>query len=747
MSLEPFIQDLAIILGVAGLVSLLFQKIRQPVVLGYIIAGMIVGPYTPPFPLITDTSGVKVWAELGVIFLMFSLGLEFSFRKLASVGISAGFTAIIEVFLMIFLGFTCGKLLHWPSMDSFFLGAMLSISSTTVIIKALEELQFKKHRFAEIIFAILIVEDLFAILILVGLSNMALHHEFSGFSLFVAAYKLVLVVGSWFLMGYFLIPGFIRYVGSVGNREMLTIVSLGLCLGLVVFSAYFDYSVALGAFIMGSILAESVESRRIEERMESLRDLFAAIFFVSVGMLINPQSIFMQIGPILLITGVTIFGKILSTTIGAFSTGQSLKTSIQVGFGIAQIGEFSFIIAGLGTSLGVLTEDLYGIGVAVSLITTFSTPYLIRMSEQMAIQIESRLPSQLKTLLSHYGRWMLKQQTDVQRSNVFYKKLFKWGINGLVLSVLFILSKAFFLPWMQGLWVHPFWPTVATWLMTVFVSTPCIWAMLSIFKSNTKNEARRLFIHAPVAGIHVISQLFALFWLGTLSLEFFETQIVIFMVAVLGILILTVFYKKIETTYRWFEKRFFSAFENTVEPTFSHLAPWDAHLVRFQIHPNALLAGKCIAETKLRTDHGVSVVVIQRGARILVAPASTEFLLPQDELLILGNDEQLDAVRSLIEHPSEPQKAGSNLSSYALRLIFINAHSPMVFQTIRETKIRETCGAMVVGIERGNTRTMNPESTEKLQPGDTLWIVGETFKLDQLEEALCPPKNPGYAGT
>ncbi len=734
MHLMPLIHDLAIILAVAGIVSLIFQKIRQPVVLGYITAGIIVGPYTPPYSLVTDIGGIKIWAELGVIFLMFSLGLEFSFRKLASVGLSAGSTALFEVISMLSLGFLAGKVLGWSSMDSLFLGAMLSISSTTIIIKALDELKLKSHHFAEIIFGVLIVEDLVAILILVVLSTIAAGKSISGLAILVAAGKLVLVIGGWILAGYFIVPELIRYVSQVGNNEMMTIVSLALCLLLVVFSAFFEYSVALGAFIMGSILAESTESHRIEERMESLRDVFAAIFFVSVGMLIDPIALWHNKGAVAFITVITIIGKVLSTTIGALISGQTLRTSIQVGFGLTQIGEFSFIIAGLGVTLGVTSDFLYPVGVAVSLITTFTTPYMIRLSYRFAAFIETKIPNRVKTILTAYASWTQKKRADATRNQEFYQLLLRWVINGLIVSMIFVLSGEVVLPIIWEKISNSNGSSAASWLGTALISAPFIWGMLTTFKDFEIKTLNRI---GPHGGALVISRLAAALWLGALSLEFFPVKNVIPIVFVLLFGLFVLLYKQIETSYHWLEKRFMQTFEakeksKFQESQFRHLAPWDAHLVRIKVHPNAGIVGKSIAESRIRTRFGSSIVAIQRGLKTIVAPNPNEIIFPKDELLLLGTDEQLDAIHPEIEKPLGLEDPLHTIFNYELKQILITETSSLKDQSIRASNIRENYEAMIVGIERADQRIMNPESDMKLKGGDTLWVVGEKEKLDQL---------------
>ncbi len=746
MHLAPMIHDLAIILGIAGLVSLLFQKIRQPVVLGYIIAGIIVGPYTPPFPLVTDTQGIKLWAELGVIFLMFSLGLEFSFRKLAKVGLTAGVTATVEVLFMSFLGFGAGKFLGYTSMDCLFLGAMLSISSTTIIIRALDELKLKTRRFAELIFAILVVEDLLAILVIVTLTTIALNKSLSSLVLLIAIAKLILVIGGWFIAGYFIIPRFMKYVGRVGTDEMLTLLSLGLCLILVVFASYFHYSVALGAFIMGSILAESTESHRIQERIAPLRDLFAAIFFVSIGMLLNPRVLWHNLGAVAILSFLTIAGKIVSTTIGSLATGQTLRNSIQVGFGLAQIGEFSFIIATLGTTLNVTNDSLYPIGVAVSIVTTFTTPYLIRISNTFAIYLEDHLPDRMKYTLSHYIVWMQSRKVDGAKKKIFYEQLLRWFLNGLIVSIIFITCSEFMIPFIIPILREKissykiadqiFTPTVG-WFATVGISSPFIWAMLSVFKSYQGGVDQSVLTSFLRPGVLLIFRFLSLIWLGALSLNFFPIRYAISITGFFLVGFFGLFYRQIEASYAWFEKQFLSTFEKDQEDesqddVLKGLAPWDARLVRIRVHPHAQLEMKSLMDSKLRNQFGINVIAIQRGSFMIVAPKPDEMILPQDELLVLGTDDQIEAVRPLIEKPPGFEDRSSPLDDYEVRQIQISGHSIFAGKTIRSSLIREKFNSMVVGIEEQGHRVVNPSPDVRLSSGDILWIVGRKEDLTRM---------------
>lgn len=734
MHLPPLIRDLAVILAVAGIVTLIFQRIRQPVVLGYLVAGLIVGPYTPPFPMVKDVPNIKTLAELGVIFLMFSLGIEFSFRKLARVGVSASFTACFEAIVMSSLGILAAWLFGWSFIDGIFLGAILSISSTTIIIKALDELNLKTRRFAEIIFGILIVEDLIAILILVALTTLVSAQSFSGMVLAQSAAKLALVVGSWFLAGYFVIPRFIRYVGKFRSDETLMIISVGLCLSLVAFAAYFEYSAALGAFIMGSILAESTESHRIEEMIKPLRDLFAAIFFVSVGMLIDPMAIWTHKGAILAITAVTIGGKVLSTSMGALITGQSLKTSVLVGFGLAQIGEFSFIIAGLGLSLGIMSEFLYPVAVAVSLITTFTTPYMIRFAPTIAEAIEKVLPASVLHAIERYTLWLERRATRRGRDPELNKLMLRWMLNGFVVTVIWVLVAELAMPIIENMIGNHVWAIALGWIGAIVLSAPFIWAMLSALLSRQISGANESKRH-PTA--FLVMQLVTLFWFAVLSLSYFPARYVGIITALLGMLLFTRLYRQLGASYHWFEEGLTQVFKNAEksEPSrdvFFELAPWDEHLVRLKVHADAEIAGKTLAMTGLRSRYKVNVVAIQRGSRAIVAPAPDQPIFPKDELLVLGKDEQIEQVRPLIEKSLAPISFVESISGYELRHFAIDDDSPLLGRSIRQSEIREGFGALVVGIERRGRRIMNPDSDMVIEIHDGLWIVGSSDKLDEL---------------
>ncbi len=717
--LPPLIFDLAIILAMAGLMSFICHKIKQPVVLGYILAGVIVGPYTPPFQLVKDLPTIHTLAELGVIFLMFTLGLEFSFRKLLSVGVTAVIAAAFEVLFFLFVGYWIGISFGWSKMDSIFLGAMLSISSTTIIIKALEELKLKHHKFAGLIFGILIVEDLFAILLLVGLTTISTTNEFSPVVLASASMNLLIVVGSWFIVGYFLVPRMISYIGKKGNPEMLTLVSVGLCLSLVVIAASFGYSAALGAFIMGSILAETRLIHEIETLMAPIKDLFGAVFFVSIGLMINPAIIWEYKETIAILCVVTIIGKIFITSSGALVSGQNFRNSLQVGLGLAQIGEFSFIIASLGLTLKATSEKLYPIGVAVSLITTFTTPYLIKYSDAIATNLESRLPWWGREALNRYEVWW-KYRTRTQEHLKGIAPIFaRWLLNGIVMTFIFRLSFQYLSPGIA-------------WGTAFLLSLPSIWGMIFSSKQTleTLKGTQNLLKLMTVLVLPVLTSV----WIAILSAKYFSWMYVLTVTLVFIVVAYFVLFRRLQDHYQWLEKTFLETFtvrKDKTEGTLSLLAPWDSHLINLQVHPNATLVGKSLLEANLRKRFGINIVAIERGVKTIIAPKPSESIHPGDTLIILGNDEQLLLARPELEVPTEKTNL-PDASAYKLKHFIVGFESRFAGKTIRDSGIRDDYHAMVVGVERASERIINPDTDFMFITDDIVWIVGEQELVGKL---------------
>ena len=478
MTHTEFLKDLAIIMMIAGLISLLFHRLKQPVVLGYLLAGMIVGPHTPPMPLVTDVATIQTLAELGVVFLLFSLGLEFSLKRLKAVGLTAIVAAITEIVLMIWLGYQIGLAFGWSEMDALFLGAMLSISSTTIIVKALEELGLKRQRFAQLIFGVLIVEDILAIALIALLSGMAMTGEVSVAAVAGTLGKLGIFLVVALLAGLLLVPRLLELVARYKSREMLLITVLGLCFGFCLLVVEIGYSMALGAFVMGAIMAESRQIKQIETLVSPLRDMFSAIFFVTIGMLVDPAVISQYWQPILVVTVVVVLGKVVSCSVGTLVSGTDARTSLKVGMGLAQIGEFSFIIATLGLTLGVTSSFLYPIVVAVSVLTTLLTPYLIRASDPLADLARRYFPSSWHDSLSAYSAWLSSlgpsaeqaHMTAIIRRILVHVLLNFCVIAGIFLAGAFLLREADFSDFLPQ--ISPAWHNTAYWLMSLVLSVP-----------------------------------------------------------------------------------------------------------------------------------------------------------------------------------------------------------------------------------------------------------------------------------
>lgn len=455
-----FIQDLAVIMAIAGIMTIVFQRLRQPLVLGYIIAGVVIGPHTPPFALVKDQNTISTLAELGVVFLLFSLGLEFSLRKLFRVGMTAIVAALAEIVLMLWLGFEIGRYFGWSAMDALFLGAMLAISSTTIIVKALDELGMKRERFAQLVFGILIVEDVLAIAMIALLSGVASSGSVDPYDVAVTLCKLVLFMTVSLVVGISLVPRLLNVVAGFGSNEVLLITVLGLCFGFCLIVVKLDYSIALGAFLIGAIIAESRHVHAIERLIEPVRDLFSAIFFVAIGLMLDPRVLVQYTMPIVVISLAVIVGKIVSCGLGAFLAGNDARTSMRVGMGLSQIGEFSFIIASLGMSLKVTSHFLYPIAVAVSALTTLSTPYLIRAADPLTQRLARTIPPSVARVAGFYTQWLQGLSVAGEKALLrdMVRRIVKQIAINLALVAAIFIGGAYFSPSIET-WIAPWLPT------------------------------------------------------------------------------------------------------------------------------------------------------------------------------------------------------------------------------------------------------------------------------------------------
>ncbi len=719
--LAPLILDLTIMLGVAAIVVLLFQRIRQPVVLGYLVAGMLIGPYiTNGF--VSDIKDIKTLSELGVIFLMFSLGLEFSFNKLTKVGFSAVITGIFDVSMMLLIGYAAGALMGWDYHDCLFLAASLAISSTTIIYKAINELNLQSKRFAEVIFGVLIVEDLLAILLLVALSTLIMKKNVMPVDLLFASGKLVLVVGGWFLIGYSLVPTLFRRLSTYVSQETLTIVSVALCLFLVSLAAYFHYSTALGAFIMGSILAETVLVKRIEEIIVPIRDIFGAVFFISVGMLINPAMIVAQWYDVLLISLVLIIGKITVISLGTFLTGQSVKTSVRAGFGMAQIGEFSFIIATLGVTLHAINDTLYPLIVAISGITTFTTPYMIRLSGVIGNFLEKRMPTRVRYFLNSYSTWVFRVQNDASKSPQSGGVTVRLFLNAITIAIIFTIINKLVFPEIYHFLENKNHAKIACEILAVILSSPFIWGMIFSYRFSSNQEYAKMRF-TPIA---FIVWLVTLFELSFLSVVYFHTWATTAIFIAITLSFFAIAYRTLEKSYYWFEAQLVRNINKrpVKKGKFQELAPWDTHFVEMEVGDKSIFLGKSLGESQIRQRFGVNIVAIYRGHVTMFAPRGEVEMQDGDKLIVLGTDEQIERFRRKVTLMSTDADQVCKLENYTLKPITLQADDPRVGKTIRTSHIREQLNGLVVGIERGNNRILNPDPDTKLMADDLLLFVG-----------------------
>lgn len=745
--LPKLIEDLALILIVAAFVVLIFRKIKQPLVLGYIIAGFLVSPNFKIFPSIADSENIKTLAEIGVIFLLFSLGLEFSFKKLMNVGGSASVTAFIEIMFITVAGYFTGKLLGWSTMDSLFLGGMLASSSTTIIIRAFDELGVKTKNFAKTVFGVLVVEDIVVILLMVLLSTIAVTKEFEGIQILFTVAKLLFFLGLWFLLGIFLLPTFLKKIKHLVDEEILLILSIGLCLGMVLLATNVGFSAELGAFVMGSIIAETTVAEKVEHTLKPVKDLFGAVFFVSVGMMINYDAMITYAWPILIVTLLTLFGKMVSSTLGALISGQPLKQSVQVGMSMAQIGEFAFIVATLGLSLGVISDFLFPVAVGVSAITTFTTPYLIKFSEPFYNWLVKVIPPKYLAKINKYSA----NTQSIQAENSWQTILKSYGriivINGIIIVAVYLLFSNFIIPTInENLESNDIKNIIGNALPILFI-LPFLWALMAKRPSSgsykelwTKTKYNR----GPLLIIEIARFVLGIAILGFFLDRFASTQISFFITIPVALILIIFFSKKLNRFYNRLEKRFISNLNDRSEKSdpdavtrlagktdgMSNLAAWDVHIIELEVNPLADYIGKNLNELQWREKYGINIGYIRRGEKLIHTPDRNQILMPYDKVGIIATDDQFQIFKFIFD--SRELVPEQNTDHIKLGKILINHHSPAKGLSIRESGIRDKTDGLVIAIRRGDERILNPDSSEILQVDDIVWVVGNGKKIEKL---------------
>ena len=749
--LAPLISDLALILLCAGIITLIFKKLKQPLVLGYIVAGFVASPHFSLTPSVTDVANIQTWSDIGVIFLLFALGLEFSFKKLVKVGGPAVISACTIIFCMILVGVFVGWTFGWNRMDCIYLGGMLAMSSTTIIYKAFDDMGLRQQRFAGLVLSILILEDILAIVLMVMLSTMAVSQNFEGGEMVYSILKLLFFLILWFVVGIYGIPLFLKRVRKLMSDETLLIVSLALCFGMVYLAALVGFSPAFGAFIMGSILSETIESEHIGKLVSPVKDLFGAIFFVSVGMMVDPAMIVEYKYQILVIVLAVLLGQTIFGTTGVLLSGQPLKTAMQCGFSLTQIGEFAFIIASLGVSLKVTSHFLYPIVVAVSVITTFLTPYMIRLAVPAYNVIDKYMPSRWRRLLDRYS-----SGASVANHSNNWKKLVIAIIRiVLIYAVLSIAVTALFLHFIVPLatdMLGDLWGRILGAVLTITAIAPFLRAM--IMKKNRSEEFKSLwsdsrFNHAPLISIILLRIVIAIGFIVFIIENLFRASAALMVgiaIIVVCAMILSRFLKKqsivLERTFvrNLHYKEIQQEYLGEKQPEYAgRLLDRDLHLSDFLIPAESAWAGKTLRELDLGKKYDVHVASIIRGKHRLNIPDGNTCIFPNDLIQVIGTDEQLSLFASVAEkaiHTYDDEDFGKH--EMKLKQFVVAKDSPFVGHSIIECGIRNKYHCLVVGIESaGEDVLRTPQVHMPLKEDDVVWVVGEEDDLNQLFAYCC----------
>ena len=745
--LPELVKDLALILVVAGAVTLIFKKLKQPLVLGYIVAGFLVSPHMPYTMSVMDSADVKTWADIGVIFLLFSLGLDFSFKKIIKMGAAPVIAACTIIFCMMLLGVSAGKMFGWGQMDCIFLGGMLAMSSTTIIYKAFDALGVRQQRFAGLVMSVLILEDILAIVMMVMLAAVAGGTSPDGGQMLRSMLSIGFFLILWFVVGIFLIPMMLRNVRKLINDETLLVVSLGLCCLMAVISTQVGFSSAFGAFVMGSILAETVEADKIIKLVEPVKNLFGAIFFVSVGMLVEPKILVEYAVPVVTIVLTILIGQAVLGSFGYLLSGQPLKTAMKCGFSMAQIGEFAFIIASLGLSLGVIGDFLYPVVVAVSVITTFLTPYMMRAATPCYALMERHLPSRLISVLNHIT---LSHPSTSASKNKWKSLVTQMAVNVVIYSILSLavifLMLSFFLPFIRHLLVG--WHWTANFIcgaLTVLAISPFLRAM--VMKKNHSEEFKALwaesrFNHLPLIFTILVRVVIAcsfIFYICNYLSRFANALMITIAVALVFAMVLSRSLKHSSIRLeRLFVKNLRSRdieaqVRGRKRPLYEgHLLDRDIHMADVDVPLDSLWAGRTLAELGLRQKFGVHVSSILRVSRRINIPDGSSVIFPGDRIRVVGSDGQLTNMSHAIKEEVYGEDPESEKREMNLRQIVITGSSPFIGKTLQESGIRGKYNCLVVGIEEGEENLSQIEPEYKFAKGDIIWVVGEEESLEAI---------------
>ena len=749
--LPNLINDLAYILISAGVVTLIFKRLKQPLVLGYIVAGFLVSPHMPYTASVVDMESIHLWADIGVMFLLFSLGLDFSFKKILKMGASPVISTITIIFFMSLLGVLVGHVFGWGKMDCIFLGGMLAMSSTTIIYKAFDDLGLRQQQFAGLVMSVLILEDILAIVMMVMLSAIASGNNPDGGQMLGSIAKIGFFLVLWLVVGIFAIPQFLRRVRSLINPEVLLIVSLGLCCAMAVFSTKVGFSSAFGAFIMGSILAETIEAERIEKLVEPVKNLFGAIFFVSVGMLVDLNILVEYALPIVALVLTILLGQSIFGSFAFMLGGESLKSAMRCGFSMAQIGEFSFIIASLGLSLGVISDFLYPVVVAVSVITTFLTPYMIRLATPAYNSLERRLPNKLIKLLNQLSM----SHPSTKEQSKWKKLLTQMTVNTLVYSILTVATITvmftFVLPITRKMlpgWELHWYANAITGVLTVLFIAPFLRAM--VMKKNHSEEWKALWAesninHLPLLFTVLVRAMIAVGFIFYICnyLSRFSSAVMITIGIIVVILI--VVSRSIKQRSIRLERLFIMNLRSRDIAAQVHgkkrplyegkLLDRDVHIAVFDIPMDTMWMGSSLKQLNLGKKYGIHITSILRANHRLNIPDGDYVIYPGDKLEVIGSDDQLAKFKQAVEQEVFGEDINLEDREMKLRQMIIGSESPFIGKNLIESGIRDLYSCMVVGLEEGKENLSHVSPQRKFQEGDILWIVGEEEALQALFSA------------
>lgn len=739
-SVPALFSDLALILITAGVTTVIFKWLKQPLVLGYIVAGFLIGPHFTYFPVVGDATSVSTWSEIGMVFLLFAIGLEFSFKKLKKVGGPGAIMVLTELIIMFTIGFFVGKLFGWQRMNCIFLGCMLSISSTSIIVKAFDDLKLKNEKFTADVIGALVVEDLVAVILMVILSTLSVGNTFDGGELVLSMLKLVFFLIIWFIFGIYLIPSFLRLIRKFMTEETLVIIAIGLCFMMVMLANYAGFSSALGAFVMGSILAETLEADIIHRLITPIKNLFGAIFFVSVGMMVNPQILVQYTWPVVIIALTVMIIKTLSATFGMLISGRDIQTSLKAGFCFCQIGEFSFIIASLGLSFKVIDEYLYPIIVTVSIITTFFTPYIIRLANPLYEWLNPRIPERWKQAMTNYSQGFKVNENTTLTFKTFVVNQFKnMVIYGCIIFALAVICFSAIGPFIIKN-INGLWGGVVSIAVTLVILSPFIWAMAFKYKislTNSRLITKNAFERHVIAIIFILRYLIAITIVTMIIRHFVSINIFEAIGIAIAVSVLLAFSNGIMKFYDRLEKNFMENL-NKRQKQASFMIPevlqQNFHLEKMTVSPLSQIVGKQLKDTVFRQKFKVSVVCVERGKNIYDLPDKDLTFYPYDVVTLVGSDENINKVKPIIEIEDNELIREREEHNMSLHNVKISEKSPLCHVSLLNSMFKDKYDAMVIAIQRDTEFVLSPSASTVFNNNDIVWFVSSNEAANLIKQ-------------